>query len=296
MQKWLVSALMMSSQTDHSHEMDTIPDYQHPIAFSKIIFGELFMKFLYLILMISVMFFSSTVFSANTTQIPILCYHNLNPTVPGSMSLTPQKFESQIQWLKDNGFQVISLKEAVQYLEGKRDSIPAKPVVITADDGWESVYVYMYPIIKKYQIPVTLFIYPGTISDGKHAMTWQQLTELQNTGLFDIQSHTYWHPNFKQMRKKLSPDAYDKFTDNELVKSKKVLEEKMNKKIDYLAWPFGIYDKFLEAKAADAGYEMAFTIDARKANKSDRAMAEPRYMIIDDYSLKGFSAIVNQPK
>lgn len=252
------------------------------------------MKWLYM--MVCILFFSTLALSSHATQIPILCYHNLNPTVPGSMSLTPKKFESQIQWLKDNGFQVISLKDAVEYLEGKRDTIPAKPVVITADDGWESVYIYMYPIIKKYQIPVTLFIYPGTISDGKHAMTWAQLNELQNTGLFDIQSHTYWHPNFKQARKRMSPSDYEKFVDNELIKSKSVLEEKLNKKINYLAWPFGIYDKFLEAKAADAGYEMAFTIDARKANKTDRVMAEPRYMIIDDYSIKGFSAIVSQPK
>ena len=64
-----------------------------------------------------------------------------------------------MKWIKDNGFTVIPLTEAVAYLQGKRASLPAKSIVITADDGWESDYTYMFPIIKKYNIPITLFIY-----------------------------------------------------------------------------------------------------------------------------------------
>lgn len=231
-----------------------------------------------------------------TTNIPILCYHNLNPVKPGSMNLTPEKFESQIKWLKDNGFTIIPLKEAVAYLQGKRDSLPAKSVVITADDGWESVYTYMQPIIKKYNIPVTLFIYPQTISTGKNAMTWDELKELQQTGLFDIQSHTYSHPNFKQEKRHLSAARFDVNVQMELTKSKQILEEKMGTKITLLAWPFGIYNSYLEEAAAKAGYEMAFTIDYRTANRKDRAMAQPRFMIIDAESMKTFQGIANGAK
>ena len=154
---------------------------------------------------------SRAVFADDKINIPILVYHNLNPTIPGSMNLTPQKFEEQIKWLKNNGFTIIPLKDAVAYLQGKREAVPAKSVVITDDDGWQSVYTYMYPIVKKYHIPVTLFIYPQTISKGKHAMTWDELKELQQTGLFDIQGHTYTHPNFKHEMKRLSPSDYEKF-------------------------------------------------------------------------------------
>lgn len=143
---------------------------------------------------------AQTAWAAESLNIPVLCYHNLNPTKPGSMNLTPARFESQIKWLKDNGFTIIPLKEAVDYLQGKRDSLPPKAVVVTADDGWKSVYTYMYPIVKKYQIPVTLFIYPQTISTGKNAMTWDELKELQHTGLFDIQSHTYSHLTLSKKR------------------------------------------------------------------------------------------------
>lgn len=209
------------------------------------------------------------------------------------MNLTPTKLETQIKYLKDNGFTIIPLKEAVAYLLGKRDSLPPKSIVITADDGWASAYHYLYPLAKKYNIPVTLFIYPQTISEGKHAMTWGQLKELQQTGLFDIQSHTDWHPNFKQEKKHLSPANYEKFVKAQFVNSKKTLEDKLGIKVTLLAWPFGIYDHYLEEQAADAGYEMAFTIDGVPANRSFRPMAQPRYMIVDGLSMKTFIRIVN---
>lgn len=230
----------------------------------------------------------------NAINIPILCYHNFNPTIPGSMNLTPQKFEVQLKWLKDNGFTIIPLKEAVDYLQGKRASLPTKPIVITVDDGWQSAYTYLYPIIKKYQIPVTLFIYPETISEGKHAMTWDELKELQHTGLFDIQGHTYSHPNFKHEKKQLTAANYSTFVTKELVTSKKILENKLGTQVTILAWPFGIYDPYLEQAAANAGYTMAFTIDALPANKNHRPMAQPRYMIVNGQTMKTFMSIANE--
>ena len=124
-------------------------------------------------------------------------------------------------------------------------------------------------------------------------MTWDQLKALQQTGLFDIQSHTYSHPNFKQDKRRLSATQFDKSVQIELVNSKKILEDKLGTKITLLAWPFGIYNNYLEQAAAKAGYEMAFTIDYRTASKNDRAMAEPRFMIIDAESMKTFTGIAN---
>lgn len=230
--------------------------------------------------------------AGNTTTVPVLVYHVLNPTVPSSMTITPERFETQVKWLKDNGYTVIPLKQLVSYLQGNNVTLPAKPVVITADDGWESDYTYMYPIARKYNIPVTLFIYPGAISEGKHALTWDQVKELMKTGLFDIQAHTFTHPNFKQEKKHMSPDAYAKFVHKELFDSKKTLESKLGIKIDYLAWPFGIYDSYLEQQAANAGYTMAFTIDYRNAARIYRSQAQPRYMIVVSEDMGTFANIV----
>lgn len=226
-------------------------------------------------------------------NIPILCYHNFNPVKPGSMNLTPARFEEQMKWLKQNGFTPIPLKEAVEYLQGARNDLPSKPVVITADDGWQSQYIYLVPLAKKYSLPITFFIYPETISSGKNAMTWEELKELQTNPLFDIESHTYWHPNFKQEKRRLSAANFEKFVNEQLVKSKQVLEDKLGTKITLLAWPFGIYDSYLEQQAAKAGYSMAFSIDYRGANKSFRPEAQPRFMIIQTESMQTFANIMN---
>lgn len=243
-------------------------------------------------MLITTLIFFYPAFASNNNGIPILCYHNLNPVTPGSMTITPKKFESQLQWLKNNGYIIIPLKDAVEFLQGKRPTLPDKSVVITVDDGWKSVYKYMYPIVRQYNIPITLFIYPETISTGKNSMSWEELKELQQSGLFDIQGHTYSHPNFKQEKRHRNDSNYENLVNMELVNSKKILEEKMGTKISFLAWPFGIYNDFLEDQAKKAGYVMAFTIDYRKAKKSDKPMAEPRYMIIDSESLKTFSNLV----
>lgn len=230
---------------------------------------------------------------ADAVKVPILTYHNFDPTVPGSMTISTQKFEAQLKWLKENGYTVIPLKELVKYLNGETSSIPEKSVVITADDGRKSVYTYMAPIVKQYNVPVTLFVYPSAISNASYAMTWDQLRELQKTGLFDIQSHTYWHPNFKQEKRRLSQAEYEKLVNTQLAKSKQVLEQKLNTEITLLAWPYGIYDAGLEQDAKKAGYVMAFTIDGRAANKSENDMTQPRYMIVQGHDMQSFASIVN---
>lgn len=253
-------------------------------------------RFFYHLFIVALLISPCVAFAGSSINIPVLCYHNLSPTNKNSMTMTPEKFESQIKWLKDNGFNIIPLKMAAEYLQGKRSSLPEKAIVITDDDGWESVYKYLYPIVKKYNIPVTLFIYPGAISEGKHTLSWDQVKELQQTGLFDIQGHTFTHPNFKQEKKHRSADNYAAFVQHELAGSKKALEDKLNTKILYLAWPFGIYDAYLESQAAKAGYEMAFTIDYRAANKTFRPMAQPRFMIIDAESEQTVHGIMNLAK
>lgn len=254
------------------------------------------MSFCIRLLLIAFLALPSITFAETSLNVPILCYHNLNPTRPGSMNMTPDHFESQIKWLKSNGFTIIPLKDAVAYLQGERAALPPKAVVISFDDGWASVYTYLYPIVKKYHFPVTLFIYPETISTGKHALTWNQLKELQGTGLFDIQGHTYSHPNFKQEKRRMSDEQFAKFVNNELAHSKKILEEKMGTKITLLAWPFGIYDDYLEKQAANAGYTMAFSIDARTAHRGYRPMSQPRYMIVAGQTEKTFERIADSAK
>jgi len=166
-------------------------------------------------------------------------------------------------------------------------------VVIVEDDAHKSVYSDMYPLAKKYNVPVTVFIYPSAVSNAKYAMTWEQLRELKNSGLFDFQSHTYWHPNFKKERKKLNPTEFDKLVSSQLYKSRDKIAKELGVKVDLLAWPFGIYNDDLLRRAAAAGYTATFTIERRHATATDSVMKLPRYLLVNADQGKTFAQILS---
>jgi len=220
-------------------------------------------------------------FCSDSFQVPILLYHRFGPTVADGMTISTPVFAAQMRYLHDNGYTVIPLRRLVDHYRGKGPAPKPKSVVIVEDDAHKSVYSDMLPIIRRYGYPVTIFTYPSAISNAKYAMTWNQLRELKKTGLFDIQSHTYWHPNFKRERKKLTPDALDKLVTGQLKKSKSRLESELGGTVDLLAWPFGIYDDYLLKKAAEAGYVATFTIERRHAAAGDNLMKLPRYLLVN---------------
>jgi peptidoglycan/xylan/chitin deacetylase (PgdA/CDA1 family) len=150
----------------------------------------------------------------------------------------------------------------------------------------------MLPLVQKATVPVTLFIYPSAISHASYALTWPELRELNASGLFDVQSHTYWHPNFKSEQRRLDPRKYQEFVAFQLTQSKLTLERMLGCRVDLLAWPFGIYDDELIQMAAHSGYVAAFTIERRAVRESDSIMALPRFLIEDSMDRKAFNRML----
>lgn len=221
----------------------------------------------------------------------ILLYHRFDSVPKDEMTVRPSEFEGQIKFLRDNGYNIVPLRDIVNFMMG-RGTLPPRAVAITSDDGHRSVFTVMKPIVEHYRIPVTLFIYPSAISNASYAMTWDQLKQLQATGLFQIESHTYWHPNFNKDKRRLSPADYKKFVDGQMTKSKQVLERRMGTHVDLLAWPFGIYNDQLIASARQAGYVAAFTIVRRPVSRQDNIMAIPRFIVTNKDVGKAFEALL----
>jgi len=226
-------------------------------------------------------------------QVPILVYHRFGPVVADSMMVTTPVFVSHLDYLQENGYTVIPLRQFVAYRLGNAPPPPPCAVVITVDDAHRSVYTGMLPLVKQYRIPVTLFVYPSAISNASYAMTWQQLAEVLGTGFFDIQSHTYWHPNFHHEKKRLPPAAYDALVEMQLTKSKDILERRLGTHVDMLAWPFGIYDDDLIKNAVSVGYVAALTLDRHHASLSDPLMALPRYLLTNADRDKAFARLLS---
>lgn len=229
---------------------------------------------------------------APDVSVPILLYHRFGATVADGMTIKTAVFAEQMKYLHDNGYKVIPLQQLVLWCQGKGPAPAPKSVVIVEDDAHKSVYSDMLPIIRKYRFPVTLFVYPSAISNAKYAMTWEQLRELKGTGLFDIQSHTYWHPNFKRERRKLQPAAYEKLVMEQLLKSRRKLEHELGGTVNLLAWPFGIYDEELLKKAQQAGYVATFSIERRHAGRNERLQILPRYLLVNADQGKAFQQLL----
>ena len=213
--------------------------------------------------------------------IPILLYHRFGAVVADSMTVTAAAFEQQLQIIRERHCEVMPVRRLVAYLRGGASPPQSCSVVITVDDAHRSVYTDLWPLVRRYAIPVTLFVYPSAISRASYAMTWAQLEELVASGLVDVQSHTYWHPNFRTEKRRLTPADYQRFVDDQLTRSRRTLESKLGVRVNLLAWPFGLYDPELIGRAAALGYDAAFTLERRPARPSDPIMALPRYLITD---------------
>mgnify|MGYP002145430983 CR=1 FL=1 len=107
--------------------------------------------------------------------VPILCYHRFGGA-SGKMSVSPGNFAAQLDWLARNDYRVIRLSQLIGFLQG-REALPKRAVVITMDDGYESVHRYALPLLRKHDFPATLFVYTDFIGAGD-GLSWNQLTEL----------------------------------------------------------------------------------------------------------------------
>ncbi|MWL88927.1 polysaccharide deacetylase family protein [Cupriavidus sp. SW-Y-13] len=154
---------------------------------------------------------------------------------------------------------------------------------ITIDDGHRSVYDVLRPLLRDrhWAIPITLFIYPSAISNASDALTWEELRTMKQDGFFTIESHAYWHPNFRSERALRDAASFRAFVLEQLVHARSRVSAETGATATCIAWPFGIHDTELEALAVDAGYVAGFTSEPRPVTRAETAMALPRYPIND---------------
>ncbi|WP_093797179.1 polysaccharide deacetylase family protein [Sporomusa acidovorans] len=177
--------------------------------------------------------------------VPILAYHQVG-SLPEIYSVDAAEFEEQMQYLAEHGYTAISLAELFAAGPGE---LPAKPVIIAFDDGYEDNYSAALPILEKYGLKGTVFVIAGQVGQPDY-MTWEQLKDMQARNM-EIGSHTYSHVALDE----LSPEEQL----SELVRSKELLEANLGKPVQFLAYPYGRYNAATLTALKQAGYTAACT-------------------------------------
>jgi peptidoglycan/xylan/chitin deacetylase (PgdA/CDA1 family) len=193
-------------------------------------------------------------------------------------SMTANAFAEEMKYLKDNGCHVVPLSQIVSFIEGKA-TLPPHAVAITIDDGYKSPILYAAPILKQYGYPWTFFCYTDFITshESKGAASWDDLVELGKEGV-DIECHSKSHPMLSRKNGK-SPEEYDQWLTAETAGAKTILEQHLNKKIVYFAYPFGDYNKQVQDKLVAAGYEAIFTVAGNPVRATTSLLHMGRYVV-----------------
>ncbi len=190
-------------------------------------------------------------------------------------------FEKQLQYLKDNNFKTLTIKEFVEWMYGEIE-IPKKSVLITIDDGAHGTGKHngnhLIPLLEKYDMHATLFLITG----------WWDIKNYISDNL-DIESHTNNLHNEATCgyRSKVNCVKYADLV-NDLKKSIEV-----TKTNNAFCFPFYEYTEESLKAVKEVGFKVAFVGGERKANRSGDKYKIPRYVIQDDTTMESFISYVN---
>ncbi len=192
----------------------------------------------------------------------ILMYHQV--TLPESeaevkYACPPARFARHMRYLRRH-HPVVTLAAAQRHLDGD-GALPDNAVVVTFDDGFRNNYTDALPILRRYEIPATLFLTVGLVGETNRWMaggdfperpmvTWDEVREMVAAGV-EIGGHTLTHPRLTEL-----PVAA---ADAEVAGARQVIEAEIEAPVTSFAYPYGLFDNRVAEAVATAGYRRACT-------------------------------------
>jgi len=228
---------------------------------------------------------------AEEITIPILTYHNFTKDEGSSYKINIVEFEKQMNYLAIHNYSVISLSELLAGL--RAGQLPLKPVVITIDDGFKSTFTLAYPVLKKYNFPATLFLYTDFIEKNSNSLTWEEIREMTKNNI-EIGSHTLSHCNLLKYRDNENYETYLDRVRREIILSKEIIESKIGGKVNFFAYPYGVYSPIIKDIVIQAGYEGILNANSMSNNFNADPFSLNRQIISGKSPLNSFMNILNQ--
>jgi len=172
-----------------------------------------------------------------------IMYHDVtkNPFLYSQYRISVDAFEEDIKCFKENGYTFLKASELTEeYIISRPES---KFVALTFDDGYESFYTEIFPLLKKHNVPATFYILTSQINRNNH-LTTSQLIELSKSDLVELGSHSHYvHRLGREGIQKLYDGEVTRWeASDDYKKSIEVLERIIGKKVTSISYPNGIYN------------------------------------------------------
>jgi len=206
-------------------------------------------------------------------------YHRINYD-KGLLSVSPEKFRKQMDFLKRNNFRVITLEELVEGIKSKKEFLH-KEVVITFDDGYRDNFIYAYPILKEYGFPAIIFLITGKIGKDENYLDWEEIKEMLKGGI-SFGGHTRNHiylPSLENDEGKLWDEIWG---------CKEDIENNLGIKVKYLAYPVGGFSEKIKEFVKKAGYDAGLTTNRGKDLRNLKDVYELNRISVRDKSILEF--------
>ena len=169
-------------------------------------------------------------------RVPILMYHHIAVPPAGAdavrcdLSVLPASFADQMHHLAANGYQAIGLGDLAEHLIGRK-ALPARPIIITFDDGYDDNYDSAYPILRRHGFTATFFIIADLVGQAGY-MSWGQIAEMSANGM-SLEAHGRSHRDLAR--------SDERETMWQIAGSKTILEAKLGRPVRFYAYPSGGY-------------------------------------------------------
>lgn len=198
----------------------------------------------------------STASNSDKLYLPIIMYHHVKESGAGKDSITPKEFEADLKYLSDNHYTTITMKELLDF-KNNNTLLPEKPIILTFDDGLLSTYMNVLPLLTKYNMKIVISIVGKSTNDFSKVkdenleyshMSWSQLNEMLDSGLVEVQSHTYNLHSYKRGRvggsqkKGESFDDYQSILYEDLITLQNDVKNNTGYLPNTLAYPYGAYN------------------------------------------------------
>jgi peptidoglycan/xylan/chitin deacetylase (PgdA/CDA1 family) len=187
--------------------------------------------------------------------VPVLLYHHVEPMRMAikedhaQLTVDSGYFDQQMAYLSENGYHTMDVKELVNALLNKT-SLPEKSIAITIDDAYEDNYTYAFQILKKYNLKGNFMIPTGLVMNPGY-MTWDEIRDIESSGIGFIYNHTWSHAPLGDLPKVK--------IDYELHVSQQQLKEQLGKSVNIFTYPYGSFSQTAIDSLKENRFNAAFT-------------------------------------